>query len=237
VTSIVPGVPRGDRLARATSIIARARRVLGKGGPKAVADTAADWLRVGTWCDQEHHWYELVVGEQTSQPPLEPLRLVRAADDQIDLVEALGQSALSAREDAADGHEVWLVLDGERPVFACRIFRRQTPVRAAQGGWLRLPEDVVCLEHSVTAADQRGRGTAPRAWSTLADELADQQVRAMITKVTTENMSSRKAVLKAGFRDVGIMRFHRRGPLTRTRMRPIAGAPMGEELRRRLESG
>jgi RimJ/RimL family protein N-acetyltransferase len=46
----------------------------------------------------------------------------------------------------------------------------------------------------------------------LALLLADRGFRAMVTKVETSNEASRRAVTKAGFREVAIQRYHRRGP-------------------------
>ena len=42
----------------------------------------------------------------------------------------------------------------------------------------------------------------------------------MITKVGVENAPSRKAVAKAGFREIGVMRLVKRGPRKHTTMTP-----------------
>jgi GNAT superfamily N-acetyltransferase len=80
---------------------------------------------------------------------------------------------------------------------------------------------MVCLEDSVTAPLARGRGVAPAAWSAIADELAGEGVRRMITKVRVDNLPSRKAVEKVGFEGVALMHFKRIGPLRRTSVRRL----------------
>jgi RimJ/RimL family protein N-acetyltransferase len=74
----------------------------------------------------------------------------------------------------------------------------------------------VCLEDSVTSAAARGRGIAPAAWGAIADTLALEGQRKMITKVTVENTASRRAVTKSGFEEIALMHFRRRGPIHRT---------------------
>ncbi len=98
---------------------------------------------------------------------------------------------------------------------------------AAPGGWLELPADTVVLEDSATTPRARGRGIAPGAWTAIADSLRDEGLVHMITKVGVENEASRKAVAKAGFRDVGVMRMVKTGP-------PQAhhGGPVGSGRRR-----
>ena len=55
----------------------------------------------------------------------------------------------------------------------------------------------------------------------------------MITKVGVENEASRKAVAKAGFREIGVMRMVKAGPRKRTTVdRPAPG--LGAELAARL---
>jgi RimJ/RimL family protein N-acetyltransferase len=57
----------------------------------------------------------------------------------------------------------------------------------------------------------------------------------MITKVAVENVASRKAVTKAGFVEVALMRHDKRGPRARVEVEVRDGAAMGQRLRRRLQ--
>ena len=130
------------------------------------------------------------------------------------------------------GGRLYLALDGGQPLFACWIHTSRTPTIAARGGWLSLPSGVVCLEGSVTAPAARGRGVAPAAWSELAGRLAGEGVASMVTKVGVENAPSRKAVEKAGFREVAVMRLRRLGP--RARVTITGDSPPAAQLRRGL---
>ncbi len=127
-------------------------------------------------------------------------------------------SPSEARERLRDANDLWLVLEHDRALFSCWIFRDGTPVIAAPGGQLPLPAGTVCLEDSVAAAAARGRGIAPAAWSAIADTLAEEGQEHMITKVAVDNAPSRRAVEKAGFDAVALMHFRRIGPRSRTRV-------------------
>jgi len=136
----------------------------------------------------------------------------------------------------AAGGERWLVLDRGEAAFRCWIFPTRTPTIAAARGWLDLPSHVVCLEDSATGANHRGRGIAPAAWSAIAAQLADRpQVRTMITKVEEENVASRKAVEKSGFREVGVNDVEAHRPPHPCPGRPFPGEPVAAALAERLE--
>ena len=79
----------------------------------------------------------------------------------------------------------------------------------------------MCLEDSATSPRARGRGVAPGAWTGIADSVRDEGLEHMITKVGVENAPSRKAVTKAGFRELGVMRLVKRGPRKHTTMTPL----------------
>jgi RimJ/RimL family protein N-acetyltransferase len=174
------------------------------------------WSRVVL--NESHVWYELDPTSERPRRVLEDglvLRRGEVADVAMlaDLDTIHGEAARSRLE---DGNDLWLVLDGDQPLFSCWIFRRRSPAVAAPQGELELARGMVCLEDSVTAPAARGRGVAPAAWSAIADDLADEGVRRMITKVEVDNVPSRKAVEKAGFEGVALMHFKRIGPLRRT---------------------
>lgn len=194
-------------------MIARLRRGLARYGLRGAARRALELGRDRLYLEEEHVWYELSLESELPLRELEPgLRLVEAEAEQLPLLDALPtlppSEAAKLRE---GGGRLFLVLDGDEPLFACWIYERRTPVLAAPGGWLDLPPGVACLEDSVTAAAARGRGIAPAAWSALAALLREEGVGALITKVGVENVPSRRAVEKAGFREAALMRLRRVG--------------------------
>jgi GNAT superfamily N-acetyltransferase len=174
---------------------------------------------------EEHVWYQLdVKAERPRREFVEGVRLVRSAADEARRVEDLGQVEAEARERLAAGNDLWLALDGEdRTLFACWTFRAETPVVAAPQGLLPLPAGTACLEDSVTSPLARGKGIAPASWTAIADILATEGFESMITKVTTDNAPSRKAVQKAGFREIAVMRMTSIGPRQRVALAASGG--------------
>lgn len=193
--------------------VARLRRALDRYGAVGTAKRSVELARetvVGY--QQEYVWYTLPLRGDRPRRALEPsLRLVRAsAADLPRLVWRIDDA--DARRRLADGATLWLVLEGEEAAFSCWTFRRRTPIRAAQGGWLELPDDTACLEESMTAPAFRGRSVAPGAWTLIADALADEaELRRLVTTVEEENAASRRAVEKVGFVEIGRARTVKRG--------------------------
>ena len=74
----------------------------------------------------------------------------------------------------------------------------------------------MCLEDSVTSSAYRGRSVAPAAWSQIADSLEQAGVESIITKIDENNVPSRRAVEKVGFREIATMRYRRQGLSHRT---------------------
>ena len=148
-----------------------------------------------------------------------------AEDADFELVGALtGTSATEARRRRDEnGAQLWLVLDEGKIVFACWIYPRATPVRAARNRVLELPPAVNSLEDSFTAASHRGRGIAGGAWTAIARELKLRGVEVLITKVGVSNAPSRRAVEKAGFRAAAIMHLRLRGGRKRVSMEDLGG--------------
>ena len=107
------------------------------------------------------------------------------------------------------GGTPWLSLENGKVAFGCWTFSGHAPVFGGRNGGAQLPAGSVMLEDSQTVPDFRGRGVAPATWSAIADLLAERGVEDMYTKVDVENIPSTKAVLKAGFREVGNMRIVR----------------------------
>ena len=183
---------------------------------------------------EEHVWFERDLGRPG--PGLElpgGLQLVRAAAEQAEVVTNFGQDPDQARGRLAAGNDIWLVLEGERPLFLCFTFRTATPVIAAADGTLELPVGSACLEDAVTLPEARGRGIASAAWSKIGDELARAGVSTLVAKVETGNAASRRVAEKAGFTPVAVMRHERTGVRRRTAVRPLGGQ-LGDELAARL---
>lgn len=174
--------------------------------------------------DETHIWYELDPASERPRRVLEPGLMLRRGErrDLSTLAELNTTHGEAARSRLERGNDLWLVVDGrDKLLFSCWIFRRRAPAVAAPQGRIELARGMVCLEESVTAPAARGRGVAPAAWCAIADELADEGVRRMITKVTVENLPSRTAVEKVGFEGVALMHFKRIGPKRRTSVKRL----------------
>lgn len=215
-------------MAAAGHTVARLRRGMRRYGARGAAIRAAEIARELVYMHQVYVWYELALREDHPRRALEAgLRLHRATAGDLGLLDELWEiDRAEARRRLGNEGSLWLVLDGDRPAFSCWTFRGRTPIRAAQGGWLPLPDGVVALEESMTAASYRGRGIAPAAWSAIADALSDQSGR-MVTTIEEENAASRKAVEKIGFREVGRATTTRRGPRLTVE---VSGEAAGELL-------
>jgi GNAT superfamily N-acetyltransferase len=179
------------------------------------------WSRVVL--TETHIWYELdLMSERPRRALQSGLSLRRGqVPDLSMLAELKTVSPGAARARLEGGNDLWLVLDGDQLLFSCWIFRSRAPVAAATGGEIELADAMVCLEDSVTTPAARGRGIGPAAAAAVADRLADEGQRRMVTKVTVDNLASRKAAVKMGFEPVAVMHFKRRGPLRRTTVRAL----------------
>jgi hypothetical protein len=217
--------------------VQRLRRAIVRYGVQGAVRAAWGRLWGHVFLCEHHLWYAMDLAEIRPRRELAAgLTLRRGGEFDLDLLERLPTvSTERARLRLARQHALWLVLDGEQPLFACWIFRGETPVIAAPGGEMSLANGTVCLEDSVTAAAARGRGVAPGAWTSIAEGLARDGVRQLITKVEMQNIASRRAVEKVGFRPVALMHFLRIGPGKRTRV-DVLELDRGAEIATRLES-
>ena len=210
-------------------VAAALRRV----GPLGALRGAGRAARSLIYIREAHVWYCLDLPADARRELPEDVTLRRAATEELGRVEEIGRDAPTALERAGGGNDLWFALrDDDHLLFACWIFRERAPVLAAPGGEMELPSDTVCLEDSVTSPEARGRGIAPGSWNGIATSLAAEGVRRMITKVGVENAPSRKAVLKAGFAEVGVMELTRVAGFKRASL--DASQPTGEELRERI---
>jgi hypothetical protein len=205
------------------TLVFQIRRAVDLHGARGALRWAADKARDRVSFAETHVWYELDPSGERPRRALEAgLTLRRGELSDVSILrklETVTPDEASHRID--EGNQWWLVLDGDQLLFSCWIFPRLAPVLAAPGGEIALPDGMVCLEDSVTTAAARGRGIAPAAWSAIADGLDGDGQRRIVTKVTVENIPSRKAVEKVGFEPVAMMRFKRIGPLSRTFVRAL----------------
>ncbi len=221
-----------------TLLVERVRRAVGRHGVRGALTQAGKRVAHLAVVRESHVWYELDLAAERPSLKLAPeLALRRGAEvDAVLLDELPTIPAVEGRKRMRAGNDLWLVVEHERPLFSCWLFRSATPVLAARGGWLDLPSDTVCLEDSVTAAAARGRGVAPAAWSEIADAVRVQGVARIITKVATDNAPSRRAVVKSGFQPLTVMRFRRVGWRSGVWLEAIASPPTRPFVTRLAES-
>lgn len=222
---------------RAARFAGRLQRALRHRGLSETLGLVATRVRDRIVLQEEHVWYELLLQADRPRRALAPgLLLVQATERERELATQMegGPSPEAVCEFHAVGGELWVVLDAGRAAFSCWIFPKAAPALAAPGGWLELPPGTVCLENSATSLHHRGRGIAPAAWSGIADALAAEGVVSMVTKVTVENIPSRKAVAKAGFAEIAIMRMARQGTRMKVGITPL-GSATSAQLAERLD--
>lgn len=229
-------MPRSrNAMRRITGLAERLVRALRRHGVRGTARRVRSRARNAVYLDETHIWYSLEIGTELPRelPPGCELRSDRGGDAAP--AGPLGEPASAAEARFSAGGERWRVREGSEVAFRCWTFPSLAPMIAASGGWLELPPGVVCLEDSATAPAHRGRGIAPAVWSAIARSLAGRpQVRTMVTKVEEENLASRKAVEKSGFREIGVMQMRRAGPRARVRFDPFPGESVAAALAERL---
>lgn len=160
---------------------------------------------------ERHVWYRLKLPNAAPLPPLpEGMDLLHAGNDDLVLLQQLPTlGRFEAERRLSTGADLWIVRDGATATCSFWIFWDQAPVLAANHGWMPLPEGIVCLEDSVTAPAYRGRGLAPAGWARAAQRLWEQGVSSIITKIEEQNIPSRRAVEKVGFREMAVMDLER----------------------------
>lgn len=208
-------------------LISRGRRHLRRDGLRATLAKATQRLRSSVYLDETHIWYELPLGTERPHVALPPgLTLVQGRADDQPLLDELptAPDEMEVRKRMEAGADLWFVLEGRRPAFACWIFHESMPMQAAPNGQLVLPPEIVCLENSVTSASYRGRGVAPAAWTNIADALEPSEAQFIITKIEESNIASRRAITKSGFRESATMHFRRVGFRRRTSVHRGTGA-------------
>lgn len=193
----------------ATSL-ARLRTVVRREGAAGTVRHATLRLRQRFYVKEAHKWYEWPIADAPVGDGVpEGMSLVRADAASAVIAEEMQGSPEEMADLLRAGHDLWIVRDGDRCAFSCWTFNHRTPVLAARGGWMELPDGAVCLEDSATDPGYRGRGIAPAAWRDIARKLRGEGARTIVTKIATDNVPSQKAVAKVGFREIGTMRLDR----------------------------
>lgn len=204
----------------------RIRNQLRRHGLRAIIDKVAQRARKKVYLDETHVWYELpLVSERPRVKLLAGLELVRGGPSELPLLAELptvGQ--LEARQRMKSNADLWLVLRGRQPAFACWVFHGSVALPAAPNGRLMLPPEIAFFEDSVTSSAFRGRGIPLAAWPRIADHLEQTAVRSVVTKVEEDNGVARRAFEKAGFREFATTRFRRVGLRRYTTVRAGTGA-------------
>lgn len=207
-------------------VLERARRHRRKYGLAATAaragQVAFDGVRAAAYMSEAHVWYELDVNGPRPRVPLEPgLDLRQGGPTDIPLLEPLNTiGPQQARRRLADGHDLWFVLDGSRPMFSCSVFYGSMPDISMKSRVLSLPAGTAALEDSMVAPAARGKALGPAAWTLIADVLAARGLTRLITKVALSNVPTQKAAIKVGFREVAIVRYRKLGPWFKRTVKP-----------------
>lgn len=204
------------------SFITRVRAAVAeRGAGTVIADRFWKMRGVSRHLELDLNWsrLDLTDPERPRRPLPEGLELIVADDDTATMLDQLPDDEWITtftrdltRQRRAEGHELWMVVEGDRVAFACWILRGRARVLHAPGGGPLMPEGVVMLEDSITHPDFRGRGIASAAWATIGDRLAASGMRRVVTKVNVDNIPSTKAVEKAGYRVVATMNVVGRPP-------------------------
>ena len=162
---------------------------------------------------ERHVWYRLDLERGWPRRELPPgFEIVRGGVEELPLLKQMGSVGyIEGLRRLENGADFWLIRNARTAAFSCWIFHHRTPVLAAPGGWLHLPEGIVCREDSVTAPQYRGRGLSPASYPPIAASLAREGVKAIVAKIEETNLPSRRAVEKAGLRPVATMTLVRVG--------------------------
>jgi hypothetical protein len=213
------------RIVRRHGVRGTARRVIGRARPRRREETEFVWYVLDLSREDRPH-RPLEEGLVFRSGGVEDLPILMQMETHFE-VSAASESLVRLRVE--EGSTPWLVLDGDQLLFSCWTLRGNIPI----GGLARLelPEGVMGLEDSIAAPAARGRGIAPATWALVADRLAADGQRWMITKISTENRPSRVAIEKAGWVEAARMRLVRRDWRTVIRIALPPGETQHEWIR------
>jgi hypothetical protein len=200
-------------------------------GARGIVSVIRQRVRGTVSLDEIHVWYELALAGDRPQLALPPeLRLIRGRVSDTPLLDELPSHWIgyTARQEIEAGNDLWLVLDGQRPVFTCWMLRGSVRELAATSGQLELPPETVFVEGSATSPSYRGRGfIAPAVYSQIADKYQEAGIESIIARVAKDNVTSRLVVARAGFCEVATARVRRRGLRQRTVVQVGTGTTAG----------
>jgi hypothetical protein len=142
--------------------------------------------------------------------------LVRGGEGDLPLLAQMGTDFERARDFLAAGHRLWLIRKGDAVAFSAWTFHGSAPSDAARTGWLALPEATANQEDSNTHPDFRGQGLAGAASQRIAAALIREAgIRRMVTFMLDDNMASRRAAAKSGWREFAVVDVKKFGLLRR----------------------
>jgi hypothetical protein len=220
-----------------SNVVSRVRYNLRRYGAKVTMSKVATLARQSIYVDESHVWYELPLGPDRPRGGRLPgLSLIQASVRDVPLLDQLPTiSPSEAKQRMEAGRELWLVLKGQQPVFACWVYRGSVEVVAARRGQITLPPETVLFEDSVSSLAYRGRGIALAAWPKIADHLEQTGITTIITKVEESLVEAQRAFVKSGFREIATTHLQRIGPCKRSTIRVGDGATaswLAEQLTR-----
>lgn len=201
-----------------STLIPRVSHQIRLHGVKGTAVKVARRARKALYLDETHVWYELPLGGDPPRPALKTgMELVRGGEEHLPLLDEFPSiNGPGAKLWLDSGAALWLLFDGDRPVFICWTFQSPAKFEAAQG-WISLPPGVAIMEESAVSPSYRGRGVlAPIAWSRVADNLQHSGTTALITKVEEHNKVMRWSLSRSGFHESFTVRLWRLAPVSRT---------------------
>ena len=168
--------------------------------------------------DDEYVWYALDLERLTPIPLREGYELRQATEDDVGLLRSVPAIPVEeGRKRLARGEQLWFVMHGEEPAFACTVFLHILPLEAARKRSYRLPPRVACVDDGLTNRQYRGRAIAAAAWVAIGEALRASGYQVLIAKVPLDNIPSRRTHEKTGFQPMSTMRRRRRGVRTRVR--------------------
>ena len=137
----------------------------------------ASEVRDRLYLRETYVWYELALAAVPERELPQGMELVRATEADLWLAEQTGKGSHSASNHLRQGHDLWVVREGDVAAFSCWTYRGWAPIAAVPHGRFELPPGVACLENSVTSPEFRGRGVAPGAWDGMAKLLRKRASR------------------------------------------------------------
>ena len=186
---------------------------------------------------EDHLWFALDTSAGRPKPSLPSgLTLTRAASSDAPLLAQL-TTVVPRKAHAHRGGQRAVARAGGRSHVAQPVdLPGHTPAIAAPQGELALPADTVCMEDVEAIPAARGRGIAPGAYAVIADTMLAEGRRWIVCKTGPDNAAARRAMEKAGFQAVALMRFKRIGRRGQTSLEPF-DSPYARAFAERVRPG